>query len=1445
MPAKGGAAGKVGDQYEAHWTVDAALRVIDGRAEHVVYESLDPDESRGVEFSLRTAAGDIEFWSLKRQTAAAAGWTLAALTRSDEQGRSILGDLVAHVERDARNVAVFASTLGAARLEEMRSVAATAGSLQQRLDQSAPLRADFDRMLRLFDGDKERARQFLTRMQIRTADEISLRTQIESTIALLFYSQNGGSVDASAIRRLLAEYLLDHMHEKIDRKILLDHLATYGYRRRDWAVDTTVREKVDALCEAYMRPLQEQLIGGTLQTLPGADKLLGADGLPIAQRTLITGGAGGGKSSESAHVVERLRATGIPVLPIRMDVIDEGLRTPQRLGRALSLPASPVAVLAGLADGGDCVLIIDQLDAVSLASGRRTEVWSLFEQLLTEADGYPKMRVIVACRAFDLEHDHRMRSLKAKASAFKVVTIESFDPKKVKEILGDRRVHLKLRPLLVVPLHLAMFLSLEGSESEGLETRDQLFTAFWREKQRRCSQRLGRNCEFAGVVDWLAQWLSEHQELSAPADMLPDEFREDADALASEHVLVLADGRYRFFHETFFDYAFARGFAQRGERLLDLLLSDEQHLFRRAQVRQVLSFLRSANPQRYENELQSVLSDCRVRFHIKRVVFQLLSATTDPTQAERTLLREVEDAHPDWAHQVNRVISNHVGWFDVIDATDFLETGLSSDETKKQERIVWLFAMPEILQHRSVRVAALLRQHRRNDDEWQNYLRFVCRTGDIFYSRELFDLFLSLIHDGTLDGTRPGFAVNDNWWSILYSMGEEAPAMVCETIAAWFDRKLEAWGQAQSDSTPVDQQLNCGEAGGEGDIEVPDPAASLWQYLGEDGNDDGVIAKAAEASLAFAEQILPRVASFVEKHAKPCRDRLDVDPLWSFRSYGEGDYQVYDSLFKSLARALEDLARSAPDDLDRLLDPYTTRLHDSIAYLVLRAWSAVPERYGERLARYLVEEPRRLKVGYASWSGESTGAGVASDFRSIEAVRAASRTCSPETFAALEATIVGLRDDWEARHPRQRGLRQLQLLTAMDQSRLGAVGHSKLAELQTKFPNITHEPPKAMEVVCVGSPISADAQEKMTDDQWLNAMVKYSGIDRRREREVEESGGEFELAYSLESKTKADPKRFVKLTERMTSDYPASYFDAILRGVAATAPPEGSSIDGLSLSDIISLIERAHALPGHPCGRCISHLIEKWSKLEWPRAIVEIVAWYAVEDPDPTEEKWRDRAPSGQFYNGGDPDMSGLNSTRGSGANAIAALLLADRGPADVLTEAVERLAHDVSIAVRSQAIYGLLALLKTQPDLAIPWFKECVSADEVLLKTRFVQYFVNRAARHDYSMIRTVIRQMVASEDEEVVEAGSRLCCLIALDVESAETDAEHVRCGLTLSRRTGRMRLPSKVGQLMAWFRYQRRAKSVHVQVRKKAAASIYATNVADKAVGQYCRNHVLRFF
>ena len=163
--------------------------------------------------------------------------------------------------------------------------------------------------------------------------------------------------------------------------------------------------------------------------------------------------------------------------------------------------------------------------------------------------------------------------------------------------------------------------------------------------------------------------------------------------------------------------------------------------------------------------------------------------------------------------------------------------------------------------------------------------------------------------------------------------------------------------------------------------------------------------------------------------AKDYSDRLAIDPLWGFRIFSDGQAQIHSALFEGLARCLEALAKTAPTKLDLLLKPVEESSCDSIAFLILRAWAAAPETYGDRLADYLVSGPRRLKVGYSA-----AGSGSFENHISVQALRAASQACTAERIQALEQAILTLTDDWETKHPPIRGRRQLELLQTIPSS---------------------------------------------------------------------------------------------------------------------------------------------------------------------------------------------------------------------------------------------------------------------------------------------------------------------------------------------------------------------------------------------------------------------------
>ena len=165
--------------------------------------------------------------------------------------------------------------------------------------------------------------------------------------------------------------------------------------------------------------------------------------------------------------------------------------------------------------------------------------------------------------------------------------------------LAADRLTVKQRDLLRTPLHLVLLQTIaDQPDALSFSTSRQLFDEYWDRKRRDCQQqRPASPPRFADVVGVLAEAMSERQRLTVSGTVLDNgDLRSDADVLISQGVLVEDGPRLAFFHEAFFDYAFARRWLTHNQTLVDFLCSGEQELFRRGQVRQILVHLREKTP---------------------------------------------------------------------------------------------------------------------------------------------------------------------------------------------------------------------------------------------------------------------------------------------------------------------------------------------------------------------------------------------------------------------------------------------------------------------------------------------------------------------------------------------------------------------------------------------------------------------------------------------------------------------------------------------------------------------------------------------------------------------------------------------------------------------------------------------------------------------------------
>ena len=1375
MPRSGGEADKLGNRYEGLWTVDAALDLIDGEYVDLTVEAVG-DEAAGVEFARTNRSGVVEYHSIKRQQGKG-NWTLGRLAESGPTGRSILGDLIAKV--DAGSEGVFSSGTSASELAELIAQARATESYDEfdaRTRQNAKRSGQFWKCVVPTLGSEHGAWSALRRLRVRTVDEATLTTDVERRVRALLRTADGQRVDPKAARLLISDFLHDNLGRRLTGESILDDIEAHGLVRSRLVGDATVRQQIQRRNRAHAEEVRSRLINHE-EIIRAETALASAALLDQGKSVVLEGAAGSGKSCVLVQLMRHLEIRDVPHLVIRLDTLESGDQYAQAIGTRLGLPDSPTITLGEFAGDQPSVLVVDQLDAISVVSARNQAVWSAFNELLDEArTTYLNMRIVFACRTFDLDRDPRLRGLAEDHERVERIPVGPLGEQVIRSAIAAAGLesaspNRKQLEILSTPLHLRLLLESPNPQNMEFTSVGDLYDAFWDHKAAAVSRRLRGNLSvWSDAVGHLSDELSRRESLIAPSLVL-DEYGGALNVLASEGVVYVQNDNVGFFHESFFDYAFARAFVRSGKDIVKWLLDDEQHLFRRSQVRQVLEFLRGRESDRgtYINALRGLLSHPEIRFHIKKLVLDWLGALSDPAPDEWRVVEGLAEELGDHAWAVAR---NSVPWFDALHAMGRWEEWLRADD----EQINRALGLLRMLDARSAAVAELVRGFRGASDDWGRRLRWLIEGRQGRTSSEIQDLIVELTRDGTLDDARPGIAVNDDWWFVWYGLGTEQPEFAIRLLGAWFDRQL-----ARAAALGKDDPFEYG----------------LGLVTHSQSSGDLIRECAAIAPIEFIEALFPRLARF---HSSVRKDRI-VAPRP--RQWGAPDDQLRDALLSAMCT----VAREDPASLDSLIEAEPLEDGKWMSALLLRAWSANPERYAERIVRFLLDSPgRRLNIAYSvAASGTDTLAAI-----SRTAIAAASSQCSDESFAGLESAILTFTPDWE-RQGRFVGLTALALLRALDEHRLSESTRRRIEELERRHPDAPERgaprPPSPEDFAAqwVGPPVSPTAQRRMTDAQWLAAMTRY-----RNEREDATPGGQIvgganELSRGLEQLVREDPGRFAQLPEQMDGSQNPAYFVAILRGLTG---PLGAGRPG-TWEQICSVLRRIADIAVAGIEDTLADAIGALADEEIPDDIIRMLCEIAESAADPQQDDWLSRENGNRELA---PIDQAINSARGRAAQSLATLLFADRDRWPTLKPTVDKLIVDPVLAVRSVAVECLLAVLDTHRAEALFGFERLIDGAEPILGSDLVERFVGFAKYRDYVAIRPTLVKMLASSESAALKAGARQMTLASLSLEEAREDADLV---LSLG---GEARV---------------------------AAAIVYADNVADPAIGAECEERLRTLF
>lgn len=402
-----------------------------------------------------------------------------------------------------------------------------------------------------------------------------------------------------------------------------------------------------------------------------------------ARLALLYGKAGIGKSIVMHKLLEHLqRREDYLVLGIKSDLVEFANMDDLRGKLYLARPIEDV-IQEEASKFKRVVLLVDQIDALSLSlSANRTPLRSLLS-LIRRLANIPHVRVVISCRPYDLEYDPELQNLKVKnrwqlKELSQEQVLQTLRSNGHNESIDDRLIN-----FLGNPLHLYLFLKVRTEErlTDPLSI-NLLYHQLWSKCINNANTYSVSKASLLSLLDTLVDTMYQRQELSIHIREFETQHEQELRYLLTNNLLIESRNRQiQFFHQTLFDYVYARRFLEKGKSLLDELKGQHQGLFIRAAVKSILIFLREQNPKEYLCTLDQLLHSqednglSTFRFHLKSLALQTLANFETPLRSELDFISR--KIYPNsmymelvfnsvytlnWFHTIWEIIDNKGGW---------------------------------------------------------------------------------------------------------------------------------------------------------------------------------------------------------------------------------------------------------------------------------------------------------------------------------------------------------------------------------------------------------------------------------------------------------------------------------------------------------------------------------------------------------------------------------------------------------------------------------------------------------------------------------------------------------------------------------------------------------------------------------------------------------------
>lgn len=406
--------------------------------------------------------------------------------------------------------------------------------------------------------------------------------------------------------------------------------------------------------------------------------------------SLLAGNAGMGKSVILKDLIDLLNEQNIPVLGIKVDKILNACSI-KDIETELFLKQGIIPIFENLLKNNKrCVLIIDQIDALSQSLSSQRNALTTYDRLINHLKKFSNIRIVVSTRTYDLQHDPIIKNYKDISSLISVLPL---DIDQVKYVLSNLKIsvpenNIHFLEFLRTPLNLSLFCTIGWSKNFEKNINLQfLYDEIWIKFIETDSLKYKiKPQKIISALQFIADSMNKRQQIVIDKRQL-EPYTKEVNYLLQHNLLVSNNNKIQFIHQTLFDYTYARTFLITQKDIKEWITNQHQGLFIRSQVRQLFSYLRNLDHDEYIKEIKYFLNDSSYRFHLKMLLISDLASYYDPSLSEKKVVNDIILTNSIYL-QIFIESIQEVEWFSFLENTSEFKKLLNSVDGEQRNLII-------------------------------------------------------------------------------------------------------------------------------------------------------------------------------------------------------------------------------------------------------------------------------------------------------------------------------------------------------------------------------------------------------------------------------------------------------------------------------------------------------------------------------------------------------------------------------------------------------------------------------------------------------------------------------------------------------------------------------------------------------------------------------------